>query len=453
MIINRSKGLALRGAALAAAVALSACQSNGLTPESSAFQSSSAPPSSRAQHSAPKAMGYVAAPLGTLGGTFGVADGINNRGWTTGESGLSSGVTHAALWEKGQTQPDDLGTLGGPNSAVQFPNKSNAGNISGDSDTTTKDPYDENFCGDGVPETCLAFDWRAGKMTALPTLGGNNGQADGNNSGGEIVGFAETDTKNPSCVAPQVFNFGAAVWSRQNPGDVSQLPNVSGDVVAAAIAVNDRGDVVGISGPTCGSPSLQVAAHAVLWKRGGNPTNLQTLGGAYNNAGLAINNRGDTVGVSDLAGDAAYHAVLWKKGKKEPEDLGTLPGDVSSEANGINMKGQIVGYSIDASGNSRAVLWENGAIYDLNTLIQPSSGLYLLYGADIDDEGVIVGDAMSTTGGNMPAFVAKPDGKKRAPTMRQKVALPQRALAQLLRSPFGRFHSPFAAKIEKRSQT
>jgi hypothetical protein len=59
--------------------------------------------------------------------------------------------------------------------------------------------------------------------------------------------------KNPSCVPPQVFDIGATLWDRQS-GHVTQLPSLSGDVTAAAIAVNDRGDVVGVSGPTCGRP-------------------------------------------------------------------------------------------------------------------------------------------------------------------------------------------------------
>jgi probable HAF family extracellular repeat protein len=135
------------------------------------------------------------------------------------------------------------------------------------------------------------------------------------------------------------------------------------------------------------------------------------------------------------------HAVLWKKGSSKPTDLGTLPGDASSAAFGMNDKGQIVGTSTDASGNSRAVIWEDGAIYDLNTLIPPSSNLDLFYGGDINDAGVVAGQALDTTTGNSPAFVATPQhGKKQMPTSRQKFVLPQLLLQQLGQGGFGRFH-------------
>lgn len=432
-----------RTTALAAVVVLSACQSNGFNPTpSSAFQPSLVPVKAGAQQPQTKVHQYTVRELATLGGSFSIASSINNRGWITGAAALPSNASvHAALWSKSVIA--DLGTLGGPNSYVGFPVKSNAGDISGASDTTTYDPYSENFCGDNVPYTCLPFDWRAGAMHALPTLGGNNGQADGNNSAGDIVGYAETGTKDPSCVTPQVFDIGATLWDRRT-GHVTQLPALSGDILAAAIVVNDSGDAVGGSGPVCASPSFADSAHPVLWPRHGKPVGLATLGGAINNFALSINNRGDIVGISDLSGDTAMHAVLWKKGDYDKViDLGTLSGDVSSQANGINSKGQIVGNSCDASGNCRAVLWENGSIHDLNTLIPPSSNLDLTSGADINDSGVIAGQAVDLSTGNLPGFEANPNGKMAAPSFRPKAILPTSIPKELIWNGLGGSHRGF----------
>jgi probable HAF family extracellular repeat protein len=427
-----------RVAALGALAFLSACQSNGLTPpQNTAVQAGAPPSASAAQHPKTKVAQYSVTALSLLGGTYAIANGINDKGWVTGVGALSSGNNHASRWAHGQVL--DLGTLGGPNSSSGWPVKSNAGDISGASDTSTIDPYSENFCGDNVSDTCLGFDWRDGVMHPLPTLGGNNASAAGNNSRGDIVGYAETATQDPSCNAPQVFDIGAALWDRRT-GRATQLPNLSGDIVAAAIEVNDRGDIVGGSGPVCGSPSFALAAHPVLWPHGSHnsPISLPTLGGSMNNFATAINNRGDIAGTSDVSGDTAMHAVFWKNGKIT--DLGTLPGDVSSQAFGINQKDQIVGVSCDASGNCRATLWQDGSIYDLNTLIPSSSNLYLIYGNDINDSGVIAGQAVDSTTGNQPAFQAIPTGTKAAPTPRQRVALPDRIREQLMRIGFGRFH-------------
>jgi probable HAF family extracellular repeat protein len=134
---------------------------------------------------------------------------------------------------------------------------------------------------------------------------------------------------------------------------------------------------------------------------------------------MAINNQSEVVGFSDLPGDSSgipnFHAFLWTK-KTGIQDLGTLPGDTYSEALGINEAGQIVGESFSAS-SARAFIWQNGIMTDLNTLIPPSSGLYLLYANDINDEGVIAGGACVLVSGgcgsSVPAYMATPTGSQR----------------------------------------
>jgi probable HAF family extracellular repeat protein len=214
--------------------------------------------------------------------------------------------------------------------------------------------------------------------------------------------MAETATQDPSCVPPQVLDFEAVIWGPK-PGYIDRLPVFPGDAVAAALAINDKGQVVGISGACVVPTSYAGGVHAVLWQHG-SVIDLGGLGGVMNNAATAINNAGQVVGSSDLPGDTATHAFFWQHGVMT--DIGTLPGDVFSLANDINSKGQAVGVSCDVNFNCRAFLWENGVMTDLNTLLAPGSSLYLTYGGGINDFGEIAGTAFDQNTGDSPAFLA-----------------------------------------------
>jgi probable HAF family extracellular repeat protein len=380
---------------------------------------------------------YTITDLGSLGGTSSEANGINNKGWVTGQAKLPGDQTgHAFLWQE-RSGMTDLGTLGGPNSAVFWPVKDDRGLIAGISDTSNTDPLGENFCGFGTGLICLGFQWRDGTMSPLPTLGGNNSYATAANNRGQVVGLAENSTQDPNCIAPQVLDWEAVIWGPKL-GEMHELPPLSGDSIAGAIAINDRGQVVGGSG-FCGPVSSAVSVHAVLWQNG-SPIDLGNLGGALNNVATGINSRGEVIGFSDLAGDATEHAFLWTD-DDGMQDLGTLSGDVSSSAFGINEEGQVAGQSCDQNSNCRAFLWEDGVITDLNTLVCPGSSLSLTYGGDINDRGEIVGQAFDQNTGDTHAFLAVPGrGHCNASSVGQKVILPENVRKQLQqRRGFGRF--------------
>jgi probable HAF family extracellular repeat protein len=350
-----------------------------------------------------KSVSYTVVNLGTLGGTSSGANSINNRGWVTGVANLAGDQTaHATLWLHGQTF--DLGTLGGPNSAVSWPVKNNRGEIVGIAETATIDPLGETFsCAPffGTPHsghTCQGFLWRDGVMTALPTLGGNNSYATGANDRGRVVGWAENTVHDPTCVAPQVLQFRAVVWKPRD-GQIQELSPLPGDSASAATAINEKGQVVGISGTCDRAFGRFSAAHAVIWEDG-TVTDLGNLGGVAWNTPTAINHRGDIAGFSDFPGDEDggfnAHAVLWPK-NGSIQDLGTLEGDVVSLAFGINDHGQVVGQSI-GGGSSRAVLWQDGVKTDLNTLTAPGSP-FLIYANDINDRGEIAGQGCQPCAG------------------------------------------------------
>ena len=366
-----------------------------------------APAQLAAQEQNPAPVHYAVTDLGTLGGTFGVAYGINNAGKVGGGATLANGNQHSFLWTRSGGM-QDLGTLGGPNSAAGGPNTRTQ--LAVLSDTTTTDPFGENFCGFGTGLICLGAVWQKGVMTALPTLGGNNGAAIGINNRGQSMGYAEKGTQDPDCPAPQVLDYEAVIWGPQ-PGQIQELPPLPGDTVGFALGINDVGQVVGSSGTCANTPLFpnQIGPHAVLWDHG-SPINLGGLGGRLISTAAAINNRGEIVGASDVTGDTALHSFLWTR-EYGMQDLGTLPGDVNSlpgATGGINNRQQVVGWSCDRAGNCRAYIWQNGVMTDLNALIPPTSPLYLVIAYAINDAGEIVGQAVQKSTGDVHAFLATP---------------------------------------------
>lgn len=358
---------------------------------------------------------YRVTNLPSLGGAISRGNSVNHRGWVAGYSNLPGDQSrHATLWLGGSIF--DLGTLGGPNSSVAWPVKNNRGLIVGISQTATPEPLGENWsCAAFFPGatatgyTCLGFVWEKGVMKALPTLGGNNGFAAGANNRGQVVGWAENNVQDPTCVPPQVLQFRAVLWEPKRDR-IQELPPLLGDTSSAATAINDRGQVVGISGTCDQAVGRFTAAHAVLWENG-RVIDIGNLGGETWNTPYAINQRGDVVGFASQPGDdpdnPRLHAFLWTR-RDGIRDLGTLPGDVTSQAHGINERRQVVGVSCDAAGNCRAFLWEDGVMKDLNTLVAPGYTGILTTAQDINNRGVITGRAFDPVTGEHPAFQATP---------------------------------------------
>ncbi len=352
-----------------------------------------------------------------LGGSSSAGNAMNNLGWSMGVANLPGDTTqHAELWLRGLHL--DLGTLGGPNSAVIFANHSDRGQIVGISETADKDPLTETWSCAGAffptvtHHICLGFVWQNGAMTALPTLGGYNGVAASANNLGQIVGWAETAVNDPTCVLPQVQQFEAVIWG---PGkdQIQQLSPLGDDPDSAATAINDKGQVAGISGICQNAVGAFSAKHALLWQDG-QPTDLGNIGGHGWNTPTFINNQGQIVGFANASGDLVngqlalkFHAFLWTK-DRGMRDLGTLPGDAISEALGINEAGQVVGVSYGLGfSHPRAFLWQNDVMTDLNSLV-PVGSLTLQVAGDINDRGEITGAAFDSATKTNPAFLAIP---------------------------------------------
>ncbi|HEY0018185.1 MAG TPA: hypothetical protein VGC13_17860, partial [Longimicrobium sp.] len=116
---------------------------------------------------------------------------------------------------------------------------------------------------------------------------------------------------------------GAVLWTAQNA--TIPLGTLPGQWNTDAVRINNARQVTGTSGP-----------RGFFWQNG-SMQDLGTLGGTGTEP-ADMNEAGQVVGQSDLAGNAAFHAFLWTPGGGMV-DLGTL-GGASSRANAINAHGQ-----------------------------------------------------------------------------------------------------------------
>lgn len=359
-------------------------------------------------------IGYHVETLDSLGGTSSAGHGINDRGWITGRSNLPDGTRRAALWRGDRI--DNLGTLGGRNSAIVWPVKNLRGIVVGITQTGEDDPHGEPwscapFLGaGGTGQRCVGFVWENGTMRALDTLGGTHGFATGANNFGQIVGWAENGVPDPTCNnTTQFFQFRAAIWNRHGRV-VRQLPPLTGHSTTAATAINDRGQVVGISGECDQAVGRRSAIDAVVWEHGV-PRRLDDFGGTAWDTPMSINQRGDIVGflnASATDGDNLNpRAALWLRGQPV-RDLGFLAGtDDNATAYGINEWRQVVGESC-AGGDCRAFLWQHGEMKLLQDLVVSGDAPTLLRARDIDDFGRITGQAFDPETGTFVAFIATP---------------------------------------------
>ncbi len=295
---------------------------------------------------------YTVTELGTLGGDQVSATSINNAGQIVGLSSLpDNGLYHAFLWQLGEMIDLDPEP---PEQRLSLASGINdAGVIVGLQEVVL-----------GQPSRPVIF--ANGSFIDLGSLDRYGGWAMHINNVGTIVGMS-----------PAKSGFDHAVmWTARGVSDLGSI----GGLQAMAHVINKAGCVVGWGDDEQGH------AHALMWV-GQETTDLGNLGGTWAGAS-SINNDGIIVGNSETAAGAT-HGFRWTA-TEGMVDLGTFPGCVNLAASEINRHGDIVGAVWPCNGSGFAVLWKDGRIIDLNTVVPPGS--IAIYGAgDINDAGQIIG--------------------------------------------------------------
>jgi len=268
--------------------------------------------------------GPITSDIGTLGGAYSQAGGINNSGQVVGFSWVASS---GGVFDAFRTAPDasidpatdDLGSLSGfhsmgfgINDSGQVVGGDDAGHAFRTAPQSTINPATDD----------------------LGTLGGSVSRGLGINARGEVAGFSYTAGD------AQIHAFRARRNKAINPAkdDLGTL----GGTYSEARAINASGQIVGIA-YTVGDATAHAFRIASNLPINPSTDDLGTLGGTSSYAN-AIDDYGQVVGSATIAGDVSAAAFLYSGGVMHNLNDLIAPGTGCGviEANGINDAGQIV---------------------------------------------------------------------------------------------------------------
>jgi probable HAF family extracellular repeat protein len=304
-------------------------------------------------------------------------EGLNNRGTVVGSSGKNP-QRRGFVWKNGTLV--GLPTLGGTCSRSGGVNE--------------LDVIVGSAClsGDAVSHAVI---WRQRQITDIDTFGGTGSSANRINRNGDVVGLFYAQDQ-----STHGFLWSNGLWS--------DLGNVGGSFTVP-LGVNESGMVVGESDSSdIPDPIFQVPPqHSFVWQAGVITDLGEIFGGKFSYAS-DIDEAGNVVGASDLAGDRASAAYFLKNGTIT--QLPGLPGYDGIWSEGMNHRGQLVGSAGHVTSDPlysppvgvlecpcTAVLWEGGKAIDLSTRV---GGKWTFWEAtSINDNGEILAHSATPSDG------------------------------------------------------
>lgn len=329
---------------------------------------------------------YAVTDLGTLGGTNGLAYGINNHEQIVGTAQTRMGNYHAFMFEGGGMV--DVGTLGGSNSWAYGIN--DKGWMVGAAELSTTNRH--GFLCTNAAASSLMMD--------IGTLGGSNSAATAINARGEMAGWAAmADGSHHACFMTNAI-----------AGDMMDL-GVSGGTNAEAYGINSNRMIVGFTMEISGGMEPIMSTNALQGISG-----MTTMGmggmGATGGQSWFVNDLGNLSGQAQMS-TGNHHAFISGNGGmmgRMNVDLGTLGGS-NSIAYCLNNANDVVGTSAMTNGMPHAFLATNaldGTVHmmDLNNRIPTNSGWELMEARGLNAAGQIVGTGMFA--GHTNAFLLTP---------------------------------------------
>jgi uncharacterized membrane protein len=165
-------------------------------------------------------------------------------------------------------------------------------------------------------------------------------------------------------------------------GQIGELKGFASAIGVRPTDINNRRQVIGtVTLPT----SDPFAPDVKFLQQGSSWTPLDPLPGYFEALVNSINDRGIVAGAST---GPSSRATIWVEGR--PEDLGDFPGLISSGARDINDFNDIVVSGVTANDEPRVFLWRRGKITELAGVGEPESQ-YFNRAESINNRRQIVG--------------------------------------------------------------